>query len=89
MAGRDWGGPVESRLISLVVSVFFSIPTAAFLWLVINQRLFSWGGFLNSDYLIACILVFAAMAFLFPQLFPSILGRVWRGIFFIIRWFGW
>ena len=89
MAGRDWGGPIESRLISLVVSLFFSIPTAALLWLVVNQRLFSWGGFLKSDYLVACIIVFAVMAFVFPQLFSSILGGIWRCIFFILRWFGW
>ena len=78
------------RLIGLFASLFFSVPTAAFVWLGINKQLAYFdAGFFSSTYLVACILVFAVIALLLPQLFPSILGRVWRGILKIERWWGW
>lgn len=80
---------MESRLISLFVSLFFSIPTAVFIWLGINKQLWHWRGFLSSTYLMTCIIVFAALAFLLPKLFPSIMGAVWRGIVRVGRWWGW
>jgi len=83
------GGPIESRLISLFASLFFSVPTAGFIWLGVNKELAYWGGFLSSTYLVACIIVFAIMALLFPQLFPSILGGLWRGILKVGHWWGW
>ncbi len=79
-------GPIASRLIGLFASLFFSIPTAAFLWFWVNKELAYWGGFLNSSYLLACIAVFAAIALLLPSLFPSIIGGVWRWIIGIHRW---
>lgn len=82
-------GAVESRLISLFASLFFSVPTAAFIWLGVNKELAFWGGFLSSTYLIACIVGFAILAMLLPKLFPSILGGIWRGIVRIERWWGW
>lgn len=86
---RDQGGPIETRLIGLLASLFFSVPTAALIWLVVNKELAFWGGFLGSTYLVACIIVFAVMALLFPRLFPSILGGIWRGILKFERWWGW
>lgn len=86
---REQGGPIESRLIGLCASLFFSIPTAALLWLVVNRELAYWGGFLGSTYLVTCIIVFAALAVLVPRLFPSILGGIWRGIIKFERWWGW
>lgn len=81
--------PTESRLISLLASLLFSVPTAAFIWLGVNKGLAYWGGFLSSTYVLVCILVFAVLAFLFPRLFPAILGAVWRGILGVQRWWGW
>ena len=86
---RGQGGPIESRVIGLFASLFFSVPTAAFIWLGVNKELAYWGGFLGSTYLIACIIIFAVLALLLPQLFPSILGGIWRGIVRIERWWGW
>ena len=86
---RNQGGPIESRLISLFASLFFSIPTAAFVWLWVNLELaVYWDGFLSSRYLVTCIIVFAVLALLLPKLFPSILGGIWRGIGKIWNWWG-
>ena len=64
---RNQGGPIESRLISLFASLFFSIPTAAFVWFWVNLELaVYWDGFLSSRYLVTCIIVFAVLALL-PQ----------------------
>ena len=87
---RSQGGFLESRIIGLFASLFFSIPTAAFIWLGVNKQLaFLDAGFFSSDYLVACIVVFFVLALLFPQLFPSILGSIWRGILKVERWWGW
>ncbi len=65
---RGQGGPIETRLISLFASLFFSIPTAVFVWLWVNLELaVYWDGFLSSRYLISCILGFAVLALLCQQ----------------------
>ncbi|MDS1310783.1 hypothetical protein [Marinobacter xiaoshiensis] len=91
MAGnRGQGGPIESRLISLFASLFFSIPTAAFVWFWVNLELaVYWDGFLSSSYLVTSIIVFAVLALLLPQFFPSILGGVWHAVAKVWRWWGW
>ncbi|MBU2875040.1 hypothetical protein [Marinobacter salexigens] len=87
---RGQDGPIEIRLISLFASLFFSVPTAAFVWLWVNLELaVYWDGFLSSRYLIFSILGFAVLALLLPRLFPSILGSVWRGIAKVWHWWGW
>ena len=87
---RGQDGPIETRLISLFASLFFSIPTAVFVWLWVNLELaVYWDGFLSSRYLISCIVVFAVLALLLPKLFPSILGGVWLGIAKVWPWWGW
>lgn len=80
---------LQSRMISLFVSLLFSIPTAALLWLSVNKQLALLdAGFLTSGYLLGCIAVFCVLALLFPQLFPSILGYIWRGMLKFGRWWG-
>lgn len=87
---RNNNGPVESRLIALCASLVFSIPTAVLIWLWTNMELARyWGSFLSSDYLIACIIIFAVLALLLPRLFPSILGSIWRGMLRVWDWWGW
>jgi hypothetical protein len=87
---RGQGGPIESRLISLFASLFFSVPTAVFVWLWVNLELaVHWDGFLSSRYLIICIFVFAVLALLAPKLFPSMLGGIWRGIARVWSWWWW
>ncbi len=82
-------GSIESRLIALTASLFFSIPTAVIIWLLINKELAYWGGFLGSGYLLSSIAIFAVLAFLFPLFFPAILGHVWRSIVRMAGWLGW
>lgn len=80
---------LQSRMISLFVSLLFSIPTAALLWLSVNKQLALLdAGFLTSGYLLGCIAVFCVLALLFPQFFPSILGYIWRGMLKFGRWWG-
>lgn len=68
---------MKSRLIGLCASLFFSVPTAALLRLNINRQLtYVDGGFLNSNYLLGRISVFALLGFVLEQLFPSVLGWV-------------
>lgn len=83
---NNQGGHIESRLISLLASLVFSVPTAALIWFGINKELAYWGEFLSSNYLVACIIVFAVLALLFPQLFPSILGAIWRSLLKVEGW---
>jgi hypothetical protein len=80
---------IESRLLSVFASLAVSVPTAALIWIGVNKELAFWGGFLGSSYLVVCIIVFAVLALLFPRLFPSILGNIWRGIIKIQNWWGW
>lgn len=86
---RSPGGTFASRIIALFASLFFSVPTAAFVWLGVNKQLALWGSFIDSSYLIACVVAFAIMALLLPKLFPSILGGIWRWIIKVERWWGW
>lgn len=80
---------LQSRMISLFVSLLFSVPTAALLWLSVNKQLALLdAGFLTSAYLLGCIVVFCVLALLFPQFFPSILGYIWRGMLKVGRWWG-
>ena len=86
---HDQGGPIESRLISLFVSLFFSVPTAVLLWVWANSQLMYVGGFLGSRYFFGCIVTFSVLALVFPNLFPSMLGSVWRAMVAVWRWWGW
>ena len=80
---------IHARLISLLASLPFSVLTAVFIWMGINKELMYWGGFLSSSYLLTCIMLFAVLALVLPNLFPSILGKIWRGIVSVERWWGW
>ncbi|MBV0934285.1 hypothetical protein [Marinobacterium weihaiense] len=79
-------GPIEARLMSLLASLFFSVPTAVLAWLWLNRELSFWGGFLDSRSLMVCIAVFAVLALLFPTLFPALLGRVWQLMARVWHW---
>lgn len=78
----------ESRLLGLLASLMFSVPTAIILWFMVNQELFVWGGFLGSGYLLGCIAVFAVLALMFPRLFPSIMGTLWQLMLKLAPWSG-
>ena len=80
----------ESRLMAVLSSLLFSVPTAALIWLGVNKHLaLFWNGFIGSGYLISCIVLFALIAFIAPRLFPSLLGKIWQGMLSVQRWWGW
>lgn len=75
------------RLLAMLASLFFSIPTALIIWLCINWELtLWWDGFLDSFYLWGSILLFALLAFTAPRLFPTILGGVWNTFIKLWNW---
>ena len=87
---RSQDGFLGSRLIGLFASLFFSVPTAALIWFGVNKQLAYFDArFFGSSYLVGCIVVFSVIALLLPQLFPSILGGIWRSILKVERWWGW
>ena len=80
---------VGSRLMAALFSLFVSIPTAALIWLWVNRELAFWGGFVGSRYLLWSVVLFALIAFATPRLFPTLLGKIWHGMFRVNRWWGW
>ena len=80
---------VGSRLMAALFSLFVSIPTAALIWLWVNRELAFWGGFVGSRYLLVSVVLFALIAFAAPRLFPTLLGKIWHGMFRVNRWWGW
>ncbi len=79
----------QMRLLSMLASLVFSVPTAALIWLGVNKELAYWGGFLDSRYLLVTVVAFALAALLFPLLFPSLLGAIWRLVLKVQQWWGW
>lgn len=79
-------GSLQAWLMGLLASLFFAIPTALLMWMLINRELAllsSSGAFLNTGGFWAIIGFFICVAAIFPRFFPSVLGKVWR---FIIRY---
>ncbi len=74
------GDSGESRLMALLASLCFSIPTSAFVWFAANRELAFWQGYLGSGWLWGSILLFSVVAFASPRLFPSLIGAIWRVI---------
>jgi hypothetical protein len=70
-------------------SLFFSVPTAALIWLGINKELAYWGGFLGTSFFWGSLAVGAGVALLAPRLLPSLLGAIWKGFMRIEKWWGW
>lgn len=86
---RKHEGPIQSRLMALLASLFFSVPTAILIWLGINKQLAFWNGFIATSYLWASVAAFAFVALIAPKLFPSILGVLWRWLLKVEKWWGW
>lgn len=78
----------HDRLSALAASLFFSLPTSALLWFMLNAKLatFSAQAYLTSDVFWLSVLGFSAVALLAPALFPSLMGATWRGILALARW---
>jgi len=78
---------ILDRLLAMLASLFFSIPTALMIWLSINRELaWWWDAFLDSFYLWGSIVIFALLAFVAPRLFPSVLGFIWNTFMKLWHW---
>lgn len=83
-------GPIKSRIMGFLASMCFAIPTAAIVWLSTNKNLALWGSpdaFISTNVFWAILGGFALIALIFPNIFPSMLGRIWRWLIKIESWF--
>ena len=72
-----------------IAAAFFAVPTAALVWLATNRELAFWGqpgAFLGAKAFWLILGFFASVSIFLPNLFPSLLGKVWHGL---IKWFQW
>ncbi len=78
---------ISYRLWSVVASLIFSIPTVVLVWFWINVELaLNFSGFVSAPYLWYSIATFAAIGFLFPKIFPSIIGWFWKWMVAVYKW---
>jgi hypothetical protein len=80
--------PLVARLMALSASLCFSVPTAFLVWLSLNTGLATIGLFLNSSYFLYSVGFCAAVALIAPNIFPSLLGKIWHGLISFERWLG-
>lgn len=83
-------GPITGFLMGQLAAIFFSLPTAAFLWLATNKYLAVWGAsgaFIGSKGFWLILGCFAFISVFMPRLFPSLMGKIWHGIISLERLF--
>ena len=76
-------GIIQARFMGLLAASFFAFPTAILMWLLANRELALYGAsdaFITTNGFWAIIGFFTVIAIIFPQLFPSLLGKIWRFI---------
>ena len=79
-------GPIKTWLGSMFASMIFGVPTAILLVFLTNRELALWGpkgAYIGAMGFWSLILFFAITATVFPRLYPSMLGKIWR---FIIQY---
>lgn len=77
------------RMISFLAAMCFALPTAGLLWFMSNKQLalFSSGdSFLGSPILWAIVIIFAVLALIYKDLFPSLIGKVWQLMIKLVPW---
>ena len=82
-------GSFEARMMGFFASLFFSIPTAFFLWVIVNREFAIIGSaeiFISSKFLWVTIFVFSIIAIINPDMFTYLIGRVWRFMTRLISW---
>jgi len=82
-------GPIISRLMGFLAAMFFAVPTAALVWFGTNKQLAFWGtpdAFISTKVFWAILGSFAFIAIIFPKVFPSVLGGIWRWVIKIQNW---
>ena len=83
-------GPIIGFLMGQLAAAFFAIPTAALLWFATNKHLAIWGpshSFIGSSGFWLVLGFFAFVSLFLPNLFPSLLGKVWHGLIRFEQWF--
>lgn len=73
------------RLAAFVASMLFAVPTAFLVWLVANAHFVQVGGFLSSAWLWGAVVVFGVASLMAPNAFPSLLGAIWRFLYWLGR----
>jgi len=73
----------------LLAAMFFVVPTVALVWFGTNRHLAFWGtpeAFISTKVFWVTIGIFALIALIFPNIFPSLLGGIWRWFIKIQNW---
>lgn len=76
----------------LLASLVLSVPTFFYIWVGVNKNLAlvsPTDTYINSAYLWGAILIFSAIALIWPNTFISIIGSIWRQILKVQKWWGW
>jgi len=74
---------VTDRLAAFATAMLFAVPTAFLVWLVANAHFVQVGGFLGSAWLWGAIVVFGVASLIAPSAFPSLLGAIWRFLYWL------
>ncbi len=69
---------LKDRFISILTSLFVSVPLCAFIWVVVNFMLVRTNPtyFIDEVYFLYAVLIFSAIAFISPNLFLKLIGFI-------------
>jgi hypothetical protein len=82
-------GPIMSRFTGFLAAMFIAAPTVALIWFATNKHLAFWGtpdAFISTRVFWFILGSFALVALILPNIFPSILGGIWRWFIKIQNW---
>ncbi len=74
------------RMLAAALSVLVTLPTCGLIWLWVNAGIAGSGHYVGSRALAVAIAAGAVVAFLFPRLFPNVIGRLWSILLHLARW---
>jgi hypothetical protein len=77
---------LADRLIRAGLSVLVTLPTGGLVWLWVNRELAGSDSYIGTQALALVIAAGAALAFLFPRMFPAVIGRLWDTLLQLTRW---
>jgi hypothetical protein len=77
---------LADRFIGAGLSVLVTLPTGGLVWLWVNRELAGSDSYIGTQTLALVIAAGAALAFLFPRLFPAVIGRLWDILLQLARW---
>jgi hypothetical protein len=86
MDGHPESGGLLDRMLAAALSVLVTLPTFGLLWLWFNAGVAGSGHYVGTPALAVAIAAGAVIAFLFPRLFPNLIGRLWTILLHLARW---